>query len=282
MSRRIHRMFLKSLLLAAVPFGLWLFLRWFERSNVYQPTRDWIATPDAFGRKWEAIQFQAADGVALSGWFLPASDGAKFRDLVVLVSHGNGGNISHRFDLYDLLLDAGLNVFAFDYRGYGRSGGRPTESGTYRDGEAALEVLHNRHYPDSRIVVFGESLGGGIAAELALTHPSLRGLILQNSFTSIPDLGAELFPYLPVRWVGTIHYDTHSKLPRIRVPVRILHSREDTLIRFHHAEANLAAAVEPKALRETRGDHNDSPALSREAILQTVQDLASNGNAVPR
>jgi len=260
---------LLTLLLLGV--GLWLFFRWFERQNVYQPTRRLDATGDSLRRPWEPVSFQAGDGVRLSAWFFPADAGAEFSDRVVLISHGNGGNISHRLSLYSVLLSAGVNVLAYDYRGYGQSAGRASERGTYLDAEAALGWLRQRGFPPTRVVAHGESLGGAVAAELALRHPDLAGLILRSTFTSVPDLGRELFPFLPVRLLASIRYDTRSKLPSVHVPVLILHSREDTLIRFHHAEANLAAANEPKWLREIRGDHNDQPDASPEAYRDAVR-----------
>lgn len=269
-------MFHALLVLAVTPVLLWFLLRWFERANVYQPTRSWWQDGGALGRPWEDVRFRTRDGIELSGWFFPASSNAPFRDLAVLINHGNGGNLSHRLSLYQLLLDVGVHVFAYDYRGYGRSGGRPTEPGTYLDGEAALDWLGQRGFPESNLVVHGESLGGGVAAELALRRPGLRAIILRSTFGSIPDLGAELFPFLPVRTISRIHYDTRAKLPLIRVPVLILHSREDTLIRFHHAEANFAAANPPKWLREIRGDHNDQPDASPDLYAAAVRDLLSH------
>jgi hypothetical protein len=105
-------------------------------------------------------------------------------------------------------------------------------------------------------MAFGESLGGGVASELALRE-TLGGIVLQSTFTSIPDVGKELFPWLPVRWLSSIKYDTHRKLARIKVPVLVMHSREDELIRFHHAEKNFAAANEPRIFCELRGSHNN-------------------------
>jgi len=200
--------------------------------------------------------FQSNDGLQLNGWFFPADTNSVRRQIAFVICHGNGGNIGHRLELYDLLLHMGVNVFAFDYRGYGRSEGRPGEEGTYCDGQAACAWLRQRGFEAANIIGYGESLGGGIASELALRE-KLGGIVLQSTFTSVPDLGAELFPFLPVRTFGSIRYDTHGKLPGIHVPVLILHSRADTLIRFRHAEENFAAANEPKALFELRGDHND-------------------------
>jgi pimeloyl-ACP methyl ester carboxylesterase len=203
------------------------------------------------------------DGVALSAWYFPAAEGAAYRDVAVVISHGNGGNISHRMGLYELLLGVGVHVLAYDYRGYGRSSGRASEEGTYRDGEAAVDWLVGRGFRE----------GNRVAAELARRRPGLRGVILRSTFTSLMDLGGELFPFLPVRRLASIRYDTVSKLREIQVPVMILHSREDRLVRFSHAEANYAAAREPKWLREIGGDHNDQPQASPEAYAAAVREL---------
>ena len=234
-----------------------MLLRWFEYSQVYHPTHPWEATPADIGAPFEDVTFAASDGLKLSGWFMPAPTNSARRDWAVLACHGNGGNISHRVGLYQALLNMGFNVLAFDYRGYGRSAGRPNEAGTYRDAAAAWDWLRQKGFAANHIILHGESLGGGIASELALREPGAGGLILQSTFTSIPAIGAELFPWLPVRMLSTIKYDTKSKLPGIKVPLLVMHSRSDTLVRFHHSEENFAAANQPKVFQELRGDHND-------------------------
>jgi uncharacterized protein len=233
-----------------------LMLRWLEGKLVYVPSRRMDWTPAVAGWPHEDVRLVAGDGVILHAWFIPPPSNSPVSDRAVLLLHGNGGNISHRAGTYRLLREAGLAVFAPDYRGYGQSLGRPGEEGTYLDAEAAWRWLLQKGFAPSRVVVMGESLGGGVAAELALRQP-VGGLILQSTFTSIPDVGAELFPWIP-RWLARIQYDTCRKLPRLRCPVLILHSRADTLIRFAHAERNFAAAREPKCLRELLGDHNDA------------------------
>lgn len=246
-----------------VPLGLFLLLRWFERANVYQPARALRVSAAVLGRPFEDVTFTAQDGTRLHGWFFPAAPDSPRRHLAVLHCHGNGGNISHRLDIADTLLETGVNVLLFDYRGYGRSRGRPTEEGTYRDAVAAHAWLVERGFAPTNIIAFGESLGGAVATELARRVP-LAGLVLQSTFTSIPDVGAELFPFLPVRWLARLRYDTRAKLPSIHVPVLILHSRDDTLVRFGHAERNFAAANAPKRLVELAGDHNDFLEAGRE------------------
>jgi fermentation-respiration switch protein FrsA (DUF1100 family) len=168
--------------------------------------------------------------------------------------HGNGGNICHRLGFYQVWLSLGLNVFVFDYRGYGRSQGRPSEEGTYLDAQAAHQWLREKGFSPTNIVALGKSLGGGVASELALRE-TIGSLILQSTFNNIPSVGAELFPWLPVKRFHTIKYDTLGRLPKIRVPLLIMHSRADQVIGYHHAERNFAAANEPKMFWEIFGHH---------------------------
>ena len=249
--RKIARI-VRALVLLSV---IYLMLRWFEYRQVYQPYRELESSGDELGRPFEDVYFQTADGQKLNAWFFPADPGSPRRRYVYLLCHGNAGNISHRLAHCAALLETGAGVFIFDYRGYGRSDGQPSEEGTYLDAQAAHQWLQLKGFAATNILVLGESLGGGIASELVLRE-LVGGLILQSTYTSITDVGSELFPWLPVRWLGTIKYDTHGKLSRARVPVLILHSRGDSLIGFHHAEKNLAAANEPKTLWEIAGEHN--------------------------
>ena len=236
-----------------------IMLRWFEHNQVYYPSRTLDANGSELNRAFEDVFFVASDGVKLNGWFYPAATNSPRASLAVLVCHGNAGNISHRLRLCHALLATGINVLLFDYRGYGRSEGRPGEAGTYRDAQAAFAWLRSKGFAGNHIIAYGESLGGGVASELALREP-LGGVVLQSTFTSIPDVGKELFPWLPVRWLASIRYDTYSKLPRIRVPVLVMHSRADDMIGFRHGEKNFAAANEPKLFWELSGTHNDSVA----------------------
>ncbi len=236
---------------------LFLMLRWFEHSQVYHPDRKLTATGAELGRRFEDVRFAASDGVELNGWFFPADTNSPRARLVMLICHGNAGNISHRLDLCQALLQTGVSVFVFDYRGYGRSQGRPSEEGTYRDAQAACESLRRKGFSGSNVIAFGESLGGAVASELALREP-LGGLILQSAFTNIPDIGAELFPWLPVRLLARIRYDTLNKLPRLKLPVLVMHSRSDEIIPFRHGERNFAAANAPKLFWELPGEHNDA------------------------
>jgi len=246
-----------------------LMLRWFEYSQVYHPDRVLGASGAELGRPFQDVLFASKDGVELNGWFYPALTNSARGSMVLLICHGNAGNISHRLGLCEALLSTGVNVFLFDYRGYGRSRGRPSEQGTYLDAQAAYDWLVKKGFAGKNIVVLGESLGGGVGSELALRAPT-GALILISTFTSITDIGRELFPWLPVRLLASIKYDTCSKLPQLRVPVLVMHSREDKLIAFRHCQNNYAAANEPKLLWEIKGSHGDSLA-DREAFINGIE-----------
>jgi fermentation-respiration switch protein FrsA (DUF1100 family) len=189
---------------------------------------------------------------------------------VVLIFHGNAGNISHRIDYLTMFNRLGYATLIIDYRGYGKSSGAPGEEGTYRDGEAAWRYLmETRKFTPQDIVLFGESLGGGIATWLALQHPP-RALVLASTFTSVPDLGAQVYPWLPVRLLARIDYPNLERIRQITVPVLIAHSRNDDIIPFSHGQALFEAAHEPKQLLELRGGHNDGFIFMREEWVRAV------------
>jgi len=241
--------------------------RQFELSQVYHPSRTPDHPPETVGRPFEEVWFAASDGTRLRGWFFSAETNSTRAGLAVLFCPGNGGNITSRPGYYRAILETGVNLLTFDYRGYGRSEGRPGEAGTYLDAQAAHGWLRQKGFVATNIIAWGESLGGGIASGLAEREP-LGGLVLQCSFTSVPDLGAEIFPWLPVRLLGSIHYDTRARLPRLDCPVLVMHSRTDTTIPFAHAERNFAAAREPKLFWELRGDHNTTLEADRDRYVQ--------------
>lgn len=220
---------------------------------VYFPERALAATPARAGLVYEPVQFMSADGVGLSGWFIPAPKARA----TLLFCHGNAGNISHRLESIRQFHQLGLNVFIFDYRGYGESAGSPTETGTYHDAEAARRYLvETRGLAPERIIYFGRSLGAAIAAWLATQNPP-RALIVESAFTSVPDFGAEIYPWMPVRLLARLHYPTREYLQAVKAPVLVIHSRDDEIVPFRHGESVYAAARGPKEFLEIRGGHND-------------------------
>jgi uncharacterized protein len=221
------------------------------------PTRAHAGTPADFGMAYEDVHLATADGVRLHGWWVPAHGGA-----ALIFFHGNAGNVSHRLDSIRTFHDLGLSVLIIDYRGYGASEGRPSEEGTYRDAEAAWRhVTEARGVAPERIVLFGRSLGAAVAAWLGAQQPS-AGLIVESAFTSVPDLGQELYPFLPVRWLSRFDYPTRDYVRSARSPVLVVHSRDDEIAPFHHGRAIFDAAPEPRALLELRGTHNEAHFVS--------------------
>lgn len=263
-------------LLALLVIALMLYR--FEHSQVYHPTRDSEYTPDDVGRPAEDVWLKTPDGLRLHAWFFAADKSSPRARFVMLFCHGNGGNLTSRPGYYRAILETGINLLAFDYRGYGRSEGEPSEAGTYTDAATAHAWLRARGFAPEHILVWGESLGGGIASHVAASQP-VGGLALQSTFTSISDIGAELFPWLPVRLISRIKYDTHSRLPQLKCPVVVLHSRADLTIRFHHGERNFAAAREPKAFVELQGDHNDPLLANRAAYVAGAEKLVQLAEA---
>jgi len=260
-----RRTMIDLLLIPVVIIGFILWLMWNEPRMLYHPDRDIEQTPDKVGLQYENITLTTPDGVRINGWFLPgenlAEDGHETR-LTVLFFHGNAGNISHRLEKVDVFRDLGVDTFIIDYRGYGRSEGQPNEEGTYRDAQTAYEYLtQQRKLKPRSIVVYGESLGTAIAVELA-SKVEVHGLVLEEGFTSTADVGQKMFPFFPVHWLVRNKYDTLSKIPRIHVPLLILHSRDDEVINFSHSQRLFAAANEPKQFVELRGGHNDAFAVS--------------------
>ncbi len=216
------------------------------------PSRKLDATPRSIDLDYEVVLLDTEDGVRLHGWFVPAANSRG----TLLFFHGNAGNISHRLDSLRLFHQLGLNVLIIDYRGYGQSEGRPEEMGTYRDARAAWKYLVNqRGETPQRIVLFGRSLGASIAAWLATEqHPA--ALILESAFISIPELAADLYPWLPGRWLARLQYPTRDYLARVNSPVLVAHSPQDEIIPYRHGQALYQSAPQPKAFLQLRGDHN--------------------------
>lgn len=239
------------------------------------PGRSLDATPQAVGLPYEEVALPAADGVRLHGWWVPAA-GARF---TLLHLHGNAGNISHRLELLQIFHALGVNVLLFDYRGYGRSEGAPSEAGLHRDAEAAwTHLTQQRRLAPADIVVHGQSMGGVFAAWLAARRAP-AGLILESAFTSAPDIAADVYPWLPGRWLARLRLDTRGALAEVRCPVLVIHSTDDEIIPYAHGERLHAAAREPKRLLAIGGDHNAGFWISREAYAAGVREFLAGLSA---
>ena len=250
------RKWVKPLLLVALALAL-LYggVVLFEDRFIYFPERSVGATPAGAGLAYEDVFFRTEDGVRIHGWFVPGGGDA----LTLLWFHGNGGNLGHRVETLELLHDElGVDVLMIDYRGYGRSEGRPSEEGLHLDARAALETLLGRRGQDaSRVVLFGQSLGAAVAVRLA-TETEVGAVILEAAFTSIPDLARELYGGLPVGALLRTRFDSEARIARLDVPVLLLHGERDEIVPLEMGERLFAAAREPKHFEVITGArHND-------------------------
>lgn len=211
------------------------------------------ADPGHIGLPFENISFKTSDGLNLSGWFIPKENSRG----VLVFCHGNAGNIGHRLESIQLFNRLGLEIFIFDYRGYGDSEGKPTEKGTYLDAEAAWRyIVEDRHVDPAKVIVFGRSLGGGIASYLA-SRCAPGALILESTFTSLPDVAASRYWFMPIRILMRIKYHTAEWLGNVNCPTLIVHSRDDEEIPFTHGQCLFETTSEPKELLEIAGTHNE-------------------------
>lgn len=259
-------------LMAAVYLAFCLLILFRQSRYVYYPGRRVAQTPAAFRLPFEDVRLKTPDGETIAGWFVPA--GTRACGFTILDCHGNAGDIGDRLGTILTLREMGLDVFIFDYRGYGQSTGRPTEQGTYTDARAAWDYLvQTRRVPPERIVIFGRSLGGNIAVQLAAqVRPRL--LVVESAFTSACDMARRMFPLFPARWLCRFRYDALSAIREVRCPVIVAHSPDDEMIPFAHGRRLFEAAPEPKRFVELSGSHNaggiDITPEYRQAVLDAL------------
>ncbi len=217
------------------------------------PTRNIQYTPASIGLDFQSVNFVTDDKVKLHAWYIP-SDNPR---ATVLFCHGNAGNISHRLDSIQIFNRLGLNVFIFDYRGYGQSEGKMTEKGSYLDAEAAWKYLtYNKNILPGNIIIFGRSLGGAIASWLA-SHHEPAALIIESSFSSVNSMGKHFYPFLPVSLISRFSYNTAEYVKNVSSPVLIIHGPNDEIIPYSEGQKLFASASEPKRFFDLRGGHND-------------------------
>ncbi|MBN2123895.1 MAG: alpha/beta hydrolase [Deltaproteobacteria bacterium] len=245
-----------------------LFYPRIENFLVFFPQASFDGVPEDYRLSYREVFFPTEDGERLHGWFFPLEAGGP----VILFCHGNAGNISHRLDNVRRLLGEGLQVFIFDYRGYGRSSGRPSEQGLYRDGLAAWDHLTGKeNVLPGDIVLFGRSLGAAVALEIALQR-KVRALILEGAFTSTKDMARTMGPFSLIAPLLPAHYNNLEKIPRIGVPTLIIHGEIDEIVPPSMGRRLYEAAGDPKALYPVKGaGHNDTPFVGGEAYFQRIK-----------
>ena len=234
-------------------------LRLLDRQFVFFPERDLAATPAEVGLDYEDVRLDVGNGERLHGWFVPGD-----AETTLLWFHGNAGNIGDRVDNLRMLHDAlEASVFIFDYRGYGESEGTASEAAMYEDAEAALEYLRSIKAldPAESIVLFGRSLGGAVAVEMAARH-QVRGVIVESAFTSVRDMARKAYPFLPSGLLVQMlesRFDALSRIPDVHSPVLVLHGDRDDLVPFEHGRKLFDAGNDPKSFYLIEGaSHNDT------------------------
>ena len=219
---------------------------------IYFPDRDYWTTPGEVGLTFDDLTLTTEDGLSLAAWYVPHAEAKG----TVLFCHGNAGNIADRVESLKSFHYLGYNVLIFDYRGYGRSEGKPNEIGTYRDAEAAWQYLiETRGETPERIVLFGRSLGGAVAIDLATRHTP-GALVVESTFTSVVDVGKKHYPFLPVGLLCTYRYESIKKVPWLSCPKLFIHGTDDKLVPIANGRRLFDAAAEPKGFMETPGGHN--------------------------
>ncbi len=255
-----------------VAFGVYLYL--VQDKMVFFPARELEASPADINLSFEEVLIPVTATENIHGWYIPAFPADPESDHpVVLFFHGNGGNISHRLPTVEFLTETGADVFMIDYRGYGRSDGRPSEKNMYEDASAAYRwLIGGKEITPERIVLFGRSLGGAVAIDLA-SRVECGGLIVESSFSSAVDMGRMMFPYFPVSLLVKHRFESISKITRVKCPILITHSRDDEMVPFRMGRALYDKARTPKKMLELTGGHNDRDYMGTAAYRKNLENM---------
>ncbi len=268
----IRRSVLAVVAISALSYGgMVVYLLANEPRMVFQPTsyggREQVPIADSLGLAIEARRIGSAPGIELVTWIVRSADSA---GPWLITCHGNAGNITllKRQRFYADVVKHGINLVAFDYRGFGASTDSvPTELGLYQDARSVYTYLRDTIGIDpARIVIYGHSLGGGVATELATGAPA-AGLILEGTFRSVPRVAKGRYPYLPIETLAENRFDNEAKLGRLRMPLLVMHARADGTIPFTHGETLFRVAPDPKTFIALGGDHDSAWELDRDTYM---------------
>lgn len=279
---RIRRFVLRwTIFLGALYAGVMLLLTAFERFLIFQPTsaRERWYDPGAAGLRAEDVMLDSADGSRLHGWWCPTAEGAPPPGKTILYLHGNAGNLSFCGEvLANWQRHLNAPAFIVDYPGYGRSNGTPSETSCYAAADAAYDWLTQvRGKPAEDLLIVGESLGGGIAVDLASRRPH-GALVLLCPFMSMPEMAQEVYPWLPGRWLVRTQFNNLAKINKCRQPILIAHGTADGIVPFSQGERLFAAANEPKSFLSMPGQGHMLD-LGRDFFSQLQQFLATSSDA---
>ena len=253
-----------------------------QRQHIFEPAPQLQTTPDRVGMKFEEVRIPSGSGAErgeLYSWWIPAEQaGAP----TMLYLHGNDKNISHGHDVDNAgrMHSLGYNLLMIDYRGYGKStGGEPSEIKVYEDAEAAWNYLLKQRSTPQRTFIYGHSLGGAIAIDLAMRHPESAGLIAESTFTSMSDMGKRKYSYLPVDWLLNQRFDSLDKVSKLKIPVLFIHGTWDRRIPWQMSQRLFDQTPQPKFMKLIEGgEHNNNSSIAwleyRDTLIAFVQKHA--------
>ena len=257
-------------------------VRYIESKSIFYPVRSITATPAALGLAFEDVFIKTQDNVTINAWLVKSSSRREPTGTqrgTLIFCHGNAGNIGDRLEKILLFHQMGLNILIIDYRGYGKSQGQPSEAGIYKDAVAAYDYLLTRQDIDrSRIIGYGESLGGAVAVDLG-TKRNLAALIIDSSFTNAADMAKTIYPFIPSFLLGT-KLDSAAKVRAVTIPKLFIHSRADEIVPFRLGERLYQAAAQPKEFLELSGGHNDTPVDAQEKMAREIVTFLRRHNVI--
>jgi hypothetical protein len=257
-----------SIYLGVIAFLVFIYVKYIENKAIYFPDKELEYTPKILNLNFENIYLKTQDRVEIHGWFIPSSKA----NYTLLFCHGNAGNIAHRLEKISIFHNLGLNIFIFDYRGYGESKGRPSEKGLYLDLNCVYDYLVNqRKIPSKKIILYGESLGSAVVIDLA-SYKKIGGIILEGSFSSGKDLAKEIYPFLPSFFFSD-KFNSLSKINKIDAPKLFIHSKDDEIIPIKYAKKLFYHAKEPKYFVEIEGDHNGAFVISKDKYISAIDSF---------
>jgi len=263
--------FILPLVVILVILFAFFYARSIEESLAFFPDKNIPATPKNYDLQFDDVSINSQEGGLLNGWFIPA----KKSRYVVLFCHGNAGNIGTRVEKIKIFHDLGLSLFIFDYRGYGKSPGKPSEIGVQKDTLAAYNYLVNiRGIKPQSILVYGESLGGVFAIDLAV-KVEIAGLITEGTFSKGRDMAKILYPLVPALFFSN-KLDSLSKIKKVTCPKLLMHSLEDEVVPFELGLKLYDSAPRPKILVELDGGHNDCFFVAKDKYVKAIKDFVGS------
>ena len=264
--------YLLSLIIVSIVL-LFVFYNKVENLYVFYPQTELEMTPEDLHLNYRNVYFHSKDGERLHGWFFSSDNDAP----VILYCHGNACNISNLLEYTGLLMKKDLQVLLFDYRGYGKSTGSPSENGIYMDTQAAYDYLVNKEkIPSDKIVLAGHSIGAAAAIDTA-TKNHVRSIIIESAFTSTKDMSKKIFPMNLISFLLPANYNNLEKIAKISVPKLFIHGQEDEIVPFEMGKKLFAISMEPKYFYPIKGaGHNDTFVIGGERYFKIIADFAYN------